>query len=60
MKAFKDLFGDTCGADYAMAAAIVITFATIAAERAFAVDIRVSGIATLWSARLEDYRGPRA
>lgn len=60
MMASKYRFRVNCGADYAMAAAIVITLATIAAS-AYLRSIPAShGSPPYGSARFEDYRGPRA
>lgn len=60
MKALIRLFGDTCGADYVMAAAILMTFATVTASAHVRSTSASRGSPPYGHARLEDYRGPRA
>jgi hypothetical protein len=58
MKAFKVLFRDVSGAEYAMAAAVVIAFVVIAASAKLHSTPR--GSPCCGPHHFEDYRGPRA
>ena len=60
MKAFKDLFCDTSGADWAMAAAIAITFVVIATSAHLGSMSAVRGSTPYGLDRFEGFRGPRA
>ena len=51
MKAFKDLFPDISGAEYAMAAAVVIALVVIAAGANFALDFQYRRVATPTASR---------
>ncbi len=60
MKAFKDPFRHISGAEYAMAAAIVIAFVVIAAGADLRSTSNSRGSPCCGPGRFEDYRGPRA
>jgi hypothetical protein len=60
MKAFKDLFRDMSGAEYAIAAAAVVAIVIIVAGADRRSGSNVRGAQCCGLDRFEAYRGPRA
>ena len=60
MKAFKDLFRDISGAEYAMAAAVVIALVVMACSAHLRSTLNSRGSPCCSADRFESYRGPSA